>query len=88
MDSLEELKQKLKSYKKEDIELLGAINYVPPMEHEHTWEIGKNYVIKCWLNDQVPVIRVLSHNVIIFHGIIKNKSELKKLLIQLQIINE
>ena len=76
---------RVKYLDKEDIESLGFSGYIPPHEYDHTW-FKDNYILKAWFNHEVPIIRIMFiPNTIFFHGIIKNKSELKLLLKQLGI---
>lgn len=80
-----EKRLRVKYLDKEDIESLGFGGYIPPHEYDHTWAKAP-YVLKAWFHHEVPVVRILySPNTILFHGEIKNKSELKVLLKQLGI---
>jgi len=80
---------RVKYLDKEDIESLGFNNYKEPMgEYDHTWSYGnsKEPKLKVWFNNPIPVVRVYnSFPSIAFQGIVKNKSELKKLMQQLNI---
>ena len=76
---------RVKYIDKADIEELGFGGYIPPHEYDHTWS-RDSYTLKAWFNNKVPVVRIIHiTNTIIFHGNIKNKSELKVLLKQLGI---
>lgn len=76
---------RVKYLDKEDIESFGFGSYIPPHEYDHTW-IKDNYILKAWFNHELPTIRIMYiPSTIIFHGAIKNKSELKILLKQLGI---
>lgn len=85
--------KRVKYLDKEDIELLGFGDYEPPYEYDHTWTKGK-WQIKVWFNQFIkdkqiePVVRLNHMGTMFFHGHIKNKSELVKLLIQLGIDEE
>lgn len=85
-DNVYELR--VKCLDKEDIESLGFNNYTPPMEYDHTWHYlgSREPVLKAWFNNKYPVVRIYSSfPAIIFHGSIKNKSELKRILKMLEI---
>lgn len=73
----------------EDIESLGFDNYIPPMEYNHSWSFkgSKEPKLYAWFNDKVPVVRIYSNFPSIqFHGEVKNKSELKKIMQMIGII--
>lgn len=73
---------------KQDIESLGFDNYEPPMEYNHQWKYkgSREFKLAAWFNNEIPVVRVYSsYPAIAFHGTIKNKSELQRLLKQLGI---
>lgn len=79
---------KVKYLDKEDIESLGFDNYQPPYEYDHTWYYkgSRDPKIKVWFNGEIPTVRIYSsYPAIQFNGNIKNKSELKRLLQQLNI---
>lgn len=92
-DSIEErywseLVCRVKYLTKEDIESLGFGGHIPPYEYDHTWRFKekRHIQLKAWFNEKIPKIRISDGHVIIFSGIIKNKSELKVLLKQLKIL--
>ncbi len=79
---------RVKYLDREDIESLGFTNYVPPMEYNHSWNYkgGKDPKIYVWFNCAIPEVRIFSSfPTILFQGPVKNKSELRKLMSQLQI---
>ena len=76
---------RVKYLDKEDIESLGWSDYIPPQEYNHVWKKG-NFWISVWFNNEIPKVRITFKNLFfLFDGNIKNKSELKKLMQQLQI---
>lgn len=73
----------------EDIKECGGTNYQEGYEYDHTWDIGKHHELKAWFHRGLPIVRITRKdfsNVFLFHGDIKNKSELKKLIQQLNIM--
>lgn len=78
-------KCRVKRLSAEDIESLGFNNYKPPHEYDHTWQLGM-YELKAWFNHKLPHVRISFSSQMIFDGDIKNKSELKKLMKQLEIL--
>jgi hypothetical protein len=66
-----------------DIEELGWTDYEPPFEYNHKWKLGE-WELNAWFNGEMPSVRIQEYP-IFFQGIIKNKSELKKLMKQLGI---
>lgn len=76
---------RVKYLDKDDIESFGFGDYIPPHEYDHTWTLN-NYVLQVWFNNTIPHIRIKNLHVMIFDGHIKNKSEFKKLLKQLNIL--
>ena len=80
-DSLRDGQIRVKYLDKEDIESLGfkLFENMPSRFHYNKYELDVDYL---------NVIRIEYDCNYIFKGKIKNKSELKKLLIQLEIINE
>tara|TARA_R110000868_G_scaffold14173_3_gene66100 strand:- start:2350 stop:2757 length:408 start_codon:yes stop_codon:yes gene_type:complete len=76
---------RVKYLDKEDIESLGWSDYIPPQEYNHVWKKG-NFWISVWFNNEIPKVRITFKNLFfLFDGNIKNKSELKKLMQQLEI---
>ena len=75
---------RVKYLNKEDIEDLGWGDYIPPREYDHSWKLN-NWELKVWFNGEVPTIRIINYP-IFFQGKIKNKSEFKRLMEQLEII--
>lgn len=72
---------------KKDIEECGWGNCKLPYEYDHSWML-KEYKLQAWLNEWPSTIRI-SHDftfVNLFHGKIKNISELRKLMKQLNIL--
>lgn len=79
---------RVKYLDKEYIESLGFDNYIPPIEYNHSWNYmgSKEPKLYIWFNNPIPIVRIYSSfPTIIFQGIIKNKSELKRLMKQLGI---
>lgn len=70
---------RVKSLDKEDIESLGFIQTIEDQYYKDDFEL---------LVDDDLFIQIIKDNGFVFQGTIKNKSELKKLLIQTGIINE
>lgn len=75
-----------------DIESLGFDNYLKPLkQHNHIWhfkgsEGPKLYV---WFNDAVPLVRLYNKfPSIFFEGKVKNKSEFRKILVQIGFIDK
>ena len=84
-DKKEIRKYRVKYLDKEDIESLGWGDYIPPQEYNHVWKKG-NFWISVWFNNEIPKVRITFNNLFfLFDGKIKNKSELKKLMQQLEI---
>jgi hypothetical protein len=74
---------RVKYLDKSDIEELGWTDYEPPFEYNHKWKLGE-WELNAWFNGEMPSVRIQEYP-IFFQGIIKNKSELKKLMKQLGI---
>lgn len=74
-----------KKLDREDIESFGFGNYTPPKEYDHTWT-KDIYTLTAWFNRNVPILRVMKYHLMIFHGNVKNRNELKKILEQLEVI--
>jgi hypothetical protein len=88
MNMLDNDEVRVKHLNKEDIASLGWGDYVEPREYNHSWSIG-SFIIYVWFNalseDGVTVRIYDSFPHHVFQGNIKNKSELKKLMGQLNI---
>ena len=77
---------RVKYLDREDIESLGFIAKYKDREKENMYYM--NPAISLWFVEHMSLIRIVAPNGRNFTGIIKNKSELKKLLIQLSILED
>ena len=79
-------KFRVKYLDKDDIESLGFIAKYKDREKENMYYMDP--AISLWFVEHMSLIRLVAPNGRNFTGIIKNKSELKKLLIQLSILED